>query len=90
MSLFRRTLVLRGILFREQEHCQEHIDVGMTLWPTGPATGEEAKDKLVAALKEFLDVCSDALATMDDSKLAETTEGFGGKQVTRAPGSAQS
>jgi hypothetical protein len=31
-----------------------------------------------------LDFCSDALAKMDDSKLAETMEGFGGKQVTRA------
>jgi hypothetical protein len=33
MSLFLRTLVLRGILFREQEHRQERIGVGMTLWP---------------------------------------------------------
>ena len=44
----------------------------------------DPKDKLVAALKEFFDSCSDPLAKMDDSKLAETTEGFGGKQVTRA------
>ena len=44
----------------------------------------DSKDKLVAALKEFFDFCSDALEKMDDSKLAETTEGFGGKQVTRA------
>jgi hypothetical protein len=43
----------------------------------------DSKDKLVAALKEFFDFCSNALAKMDDSKLAETTEGFGGKQVTR-------
>src|SRR5580704_9421924 len=42
------------------------------------------KDKLVAALKASFDFCSDALANMDDSKLSETTEGFGGKQVTRA------
>ena len=33
----------------------------------------DSKDKLVAALKEFFDFCSDALAKMDDSKLAETT-----------------
>jgi hypothetical protein len=51
--------------------------------------GEEAKesdskDKLVAALKASFDFCSDALGKMDDSKLAETTEGFGGKQVSRA------
>ena len=44
----------------------------------------DSKDKLVAALKTSFDFCSDALAKMDDSKLAETTEGFGGKQVTRA------
>lgn len=43
-----------------------------------------SKDKLVAALKASFDFCSDALAKMDDSKLAETTEGFGGKQATRA------
>jgi hypothetical protein len=28
MSLFLRTLVLRGILFREQEHRQEHMNLG--------------------------------------------------------------
>ncbi len=44
----------------------------------------DGKDKLVAALKASFDFCSDALAKMDDSKLGETTEGFGGKQVTRA------
>jgi uncharacterized damage-inducible protein DinB len=44
----------------------------------------DSKDKFVAALKASFDFCSDALAKMDDSKLAETTEGFGGKQVTRA------
>jgi len=44
----------------------------------------DSKDKLVAALKASFDFCSDALAKMDDSKLTETTEGFGGKQVTRA------
>ena len=44
----------------------------------------DSKDKLVAALKASFDFCSDALAKMDDSKLVETTEGFGGKQVTRA------
>ncbi len=44
----------------------------------------DSKDKLVAALKASFDFCSDALAKMDDSKLAETTEGFGGNKVTRA------
>jgi hypothetical protein len=44
----------------------------------------DSKDKLVAGLKASFDFCSDTLAKMDDSKLVETTEGFGGKQVTRA------
>lgn len=44
----------------------------------------DSKDKLAAALKGSFDFCSDELAKMDDSKLGETTEGFGGKQVTRA------
>jgi uncharacterized damage-inducible protein DinB len=48
------------------------------------AKESDSKDKLVAALKASFDFCSDTLAKMDDSKLAETTEGFGGKQVTRA------
>jgi hypothetical protein len=43
-----------------------------------------SKDALVAALKASFDFCSDALAKMDDSRLAETTEVFGGKQFTRA------
>ena len=44
----------------------------------------DSKDKLVAALKASFDFCSDALAKMDDSKLSETTEAFGGNQVSRA------
>jgi hypothetical protein len=44
----------------------------------------DSKDKLVAAIKASFDYCSEALAKMDDSKLSELTEGFGGKQVTRA------
>jgi hypothetical protein len=55
MSLFLRTLVLRGILFREQEHRQERIGVGMTLWPTGPTRREEANEieigNFIAALR---------------------------------------
>jgi uncharacterized damage-inducible protein DinB len=44
----------------------------------------DSKEKLVAALKTSFDFCSETLAKMDDSKLGEMTEGFGGKQVTRA------
>jgi hypothetical protein len=31
-------------MFREQEHRQERIGVGMTLWPKGPTRGEEANE----------------------------------------------
>jgi uncharacterized damage-inducible protein DinB len=44
----------------------------------------ESKNKLVAALKASFDFCSDALAKMDDSRLAETTEIFPGRQGSRA------
>jgi uncharacterized damage-inducible protein DinB len=44
----------------------------------------DSKDKLVAALKASFDFCGDALGKMDDSKLGEMTEGFGGKQFSRA------
>ena len=44
----------------------------------------DSKDKLVAALKASFDFCSDALAKMDDSRLAETTEVFPGRQGSRA------
>ena len=44
----------------------------------------DSKDKLVAALKASFDFCSDALAKMDDSRLAETSEIFPGRQGSRA------
>jgi uncharacterized damage-inducible protein DinB len=44
----------------------------------------DSKDKLVAALRASFDFCSGALAKMDDSKLAETTEIFPGHQGSRA------
>jgi len=48
------------------------------------AKDSDSKDKLVSSLKASFDFCADALGKMDDSKLGEMTEGFGGKQVTRA------
>jgi len=48
------------------------------------AKESDGKDKLVAALKASFDFCTDALPKADDSKLGETTEAFGGQQVTRA------
>ena len=44
----------------------------------------DSKDNLVAALKSSFEYCSTTLQAMNDSKLGESTEGFGGKQVTRA------
>ena len=38
----------------------------------------DSKEQARCRAQEFFDFCSDALAKMDDSKLAETTEGFGG------------
>ena len=48
------------------------------------AKDSDSKEKLVAALKSSFDFCTETLAKMDDSKLSEMTEGFGGKQVTHA------
>ncbi len=48
------------------------------------AKDTDSKDKLVAALKASFDFCGDALGKMDDSKLGEMVEGFGGQQVSRA------
>ena len=44
----------------------------------------DSKDKLVAAVKASYAFCSDALAKMDDSKLGETIDLFGGRQAPRA------
>jgi hypothetical protein len=44
----------------------------------------DSKEKLVAALKASFDFCEMSLAKADDSKLGDTIEGFGGKQLPRA------
>ena len=46
----------------------------------------DGKDKLVAAVKASFSFCSDALAKMDDSKLGDSVELFGGRQFPRAMG----
>ena len=48
------------------------------------AKESDSKDKLVASVKASFDFCSEALSKMDDSKLGEMTEAFGGQQVSRA------
>ncbi len=44
----------------------------------------DPKDKLLAATKASFDFCSDALAKMDDSKLGENVEMFGGRTFPRS------
>jgi hypothetical protein len=44
----------------------------------------DPKDKLAAAAKASFDFCGDALAKMDDSKLGDSVELFGGHQFPRA------
>ncbi len=44
----------------------------------------DSKDKLVAAVKASYAFCSEALGKMDDSKLGDSIELFGGHQAPRA------
>jgi len=53
--------------------------------PKSPELKEaDGKDKLVTALKRSFDFCDTALAKVDDSKLGDTVELFGGRKGTRA------
>ncbi len=44
----------------------------------------DAKDKMLAAATASFDFCGEALGKMDDSKLGDSVELFGGKQFPRA------
>lgn len=44
----------------------------------------DGKDKLVAAVTASYDFCTDALSKMDDSKLGDSIDLFGGRQGPRA------
>jgi hypothetical protein len=46
----------------------------------------DSKDQLVAAVKASFNFCSEALAKMDDSKLGDDVELFGGRHFPRAMG----
>ncbi|MFZ0817472.1 MAG: DinB family protein [Candidatus Sulfotelmatobacter sp.] len=48
------------------------------------AKESDSKDKLLAAATASYDFCADALGKMDDSKLGDTIELFGGRQAPRA------
>lgn len=45
---------------------------------------ETDKDALLAALKASFDFCTSSLAKVDDSKLADTIQAYGGRDVPRA------
>jgi DinB superfamily len=49
-----------------------------------PFKESDGKDKLVAALKASFDFCNTALAKVDDSKLGDEVELFGGRKGPRA------
>jgi DinB family protein len=44
----------------------------------------DSKDQLLASVKASYSFCSDALSKMDDSKLGDSVELFGGRQFPRA------
>jgi hypothetical protein len=52
--------------------------------PSVPLKESDDKDKLVAALKASFEFCSTALAKVDDSKLGDEVELFGGRKGPRA------
>lgn len=52
--------------------------------PPAPLKDTDDKDKLVTALKASFDFCASALEKVDDSKLGDELELFGGRKGTRA------
>jgi hypothetical protein len=53
--------------------------------PKSPELAEtDGKDKLLTALKASFDFCTTALAKIDDSKLGDTVDLYGGRQGPRA------
>lgn len=52
--------------------------------PPAPLKETDGKDKLVAALKASFDFCTTALGKVDDSKLGDEVELFGGRKGSRA------
>lgn len=52
--------------------------------PPLPLKESDGKDKLVAALKASFEFCATALGKVDDTKLADEVELFGGRKGSRA------
>ncbi len=58
---------------------------GDTAAPKVPELSEtDGKDKLLAAMKSSFDFCTTALAKVEDAKLGDTVDLFGGRQGPRA------
>ncbi len=55
-----------------------------TAQPKTAPIKETDKDALVAALKASFDFCNTSLAKVDDSKLGDTIQAYGGREVPRA------
>jgi len=62
--------------------CAKAADVPEPKAETAKET--DSKEKLLAAAKASFDFCGDSLAKMDDSKLGDSVELFGGRQFPRA------
>lgn len=61
--------------------------IGDAAAPKAPELKETVgKDKLLAALKGSFDFCNTALEKVDDSKLGDTIQAFGGREATKAWG----
>jgi hypothetical protein len=52
--------------------------------PATPLKESDGKDKLIAGLKASFDFCTTALAKVDDTKLGDEVELFGGRKGSRA------
>jgi hypothetical protein len=61
--------------------CAKASDIAQ---PKVDAPKETDKDALVAALKASFDFCTASLAKVDDSKLGDTIQAYGGREVPRA------
>jgi DinB superfamily len=61
--------------------CAKASDIAQ---PKVDALKETDKDALVAALKASFDFCTASLAKVDDTKLGDTIQAYGGREVPRA------
>jgi uncharacterized damage-inducible protein DinB len=62
--------------------CAKATDAAPSKAPDAKET--DSKDKLLASLRTSFDYCANALAKVDDSKLGDEIEAFGGRKAPRA------